>query len=237
MESRVKKTKHLRSQRMFKPHHTMAQAQTTGMWWRTRLSGPGGLYNAGNVIALVAGFAFSPSVIAGDLGLLGALQAHLLGSSEAAWLTAAMITFIIAGEIYHRAQHTPDTPNLLAWADFVAGLAAVLLTVALIQLGETLLCLIGGFMLIAGKLGSAALPLMGVHAVRRFDLSLRLLVLASRVPTIMALFLPILTIWQSAASLSTVYLPAIMIACFILWIRADLLLLKPFVRFDFSTPR
>lgn len=195
-------------------------------WFKVRLTGPGAIYNAGNVLALVAGIVLSRYDVWGQESFAKALYAHLMGSPEAVWLTTAMILFIVSGEIYHRAYQASAQPKLLAWADFVSGVAAIALTVALVMLGDKTAALLAGCMLSFGKLGSAFLPIFARNGGARFDRILRLTVIASRAPSILSLGMAVAPAIWGSIPMQTALLPLIMIICFLLWLWADLLLLR-----------
>ncbi len=195
-------------------------------WVKTRLSGPGAIYNLGNVLALVSGVLLSLRGEWGQSSITHAIYTHLMGSPGAASLTISMVLFLVAGEIYHRAYQPGAGQNLVAWADFIAGLASVALTVALVLLGETVTALVAGFMLTVGKLGSAVLFALSQQGYERWDRLLRLSVVASRAPSILTLVLAVVPAVLGHAPLEVALLPFIMILCFLLWLWADLLLLR-----------
>ncbi len=205
--------------------HFEAGPQTSGRW-PARLTGPGAIYNVGNVLALAAGIGLNLREVWGEPGFAVALRDHLIGSPEATWLTSAMVLFLIAGEVYHQAYSSPAKSNLVAWGDFVAGLAAIALTVALVMLGDTAAALLAGFMLTVGKLGSAVVSVIFTQSQDYLDRLLRLLVVASRAPSILALGMAVLPVFFGGVPLDAVLLPLIMILCFFLWLWADLLLMR-----------
>lgn len=194
-------------------------------WLGTRLSGPGGLYNLGNLIALLSGFALSLYGAWGQETVFEVLHGYLVGSSGAAALTLALVVFLISGEIYHHAARPNALPTLLPWADLISGLAAIALTMALLWLGEAMAAWVAGVMLVTGKLGSAALPVFGMRNWARLARLLRLTVVASRLPSLASLGRGVLTALRGEVPLEDVLLPSIMILCFLLWLWADLLLL------------
>lgn len=193
-------------------------------WLGTRLSGPGGIYNLGNLIALFAGFALNLHGAWGHAGVVEVLRSSLIGSPGAGALTLALVLFLVSGEIYHHAARPNARVNLLPWADFISGLAAIALTVALLWLGEATAAWMAGVMLVTGKLGSAAMPVLGMRSRARLARLLRLTVVASRVPSLASLGLGVLTALRGRVPLDEVLLPSIMILCFLLWLWADLML-------------
>lgn len=192
---------------------------------RSRLSGPGGIYNLGNVIALFSGFALKLYEDQGQSGVFETLQSYLVGNSGATFLTLAMILFLISGEVYHHAAKPGARTALLPWADFISGLAAISLTAALLWLGEATAAWVAGVMLVAGKLGCAALPAFVNRDTTRVERLLRVMVAASRAPSLVALGLTVLPALRGEVAFDLVLLPLIMILCFLLWLWADLLLL------------
>ena len=201
-------------------------------WLATRFSGPGALYNLGNVIAIVTGAGLALWKFDGQGTAMEGLHQHLMGSAPAAWLTASMLVFIASGELYHAGHHgRPERRALRTQqADLVSGLAAIGLTIALIGFGDATMAIVAGVMLAGGKLGSAVLPLWnGGAAVAG---SLRVVVLGSRFPSILALVLSLQSISHQIAApgLQDVLLPIVMIGCFLLWLWADVILLWPMLR-------
>lgn len=188
------------------------------------LTGPGALYNWGNFLALSSGILLSLRAASGQSSWFEALRDHLIGSPEAVWLTVSMVLFIVSGEIYRSAGRPNAQARLLYWGDFVSGVAAIFLTIALSRLGDSAVALLGGLMLTLGKLGSAALPLVFAGGSASLDRVLRLTVVASRAPSILSLALAVSPIGH--VSLDDALLPLIMIVCFLLWLWADLLLLR-----------
>ena len=237
MESKTDTRPHVLQRTGSSQNRALAQSPIERSWLRARLTGPGAIYNIGNILALSAGFLLNANPSASESSLLTAVYSHFMGSPEALWLTAAMMMFIVSGEIYHRAHTAPDKLYLVAWGDLVSGLAAIALTVALVQLGDTALALVAGLMLTLAKLGNASLPLVGVDPFARVGLAFRVLAMVSRLPSILSLVLAVLVSLQAGAPWGAVILPTIMIVCFVLWLWADLLLLKPLIRFWGTLPR
>ena len=197
-------------------------------WVLARVTGPGALYNLGNLIALTTGAGLAVWQLRGQMDAMSGLQEHLMGSAPAAWLTASILVFIISGEVYHAAHHgaAARQTRLLQWADFISGLAAIGLTIALIGFGDTAMAILAGVMLAGGKLGSAVLPVIGGA---RLEPILRLAVLGSRAPSIAALVLSLHAKSNliAAPALAELLMPMVMIGCFLLWAWADLILLRP----------
>ncbi len=153
-----------------------------------------------------------------------AIRENLIGSPASVWLTGSMLIFLISGELYHRSWQRrggPD-PRLIQLGDLVSGIAAVALTVALVWLGDAAIALFAGLLLAGGKLGSAVLPTFDLPRQGLAERVFRSTVLASRVPSIIALAV---TIVRGGDAPQEVILSAIIILCFFLWLWADLLLL------------
>ncbi|MEM9230950.1 MAG: hypothetical protein AAGB10_15215 [Pseudomonadota bacterium] len=164
----------------------------------------------------------------GRTTLQAAVLQYFVGTTEAAWLSLSMLIFILAGVIYGRAYRVPPRAGkrLVQYADLVAGLAAIPFTLSLIMIGEGTIALVAGAMLGVAKLGSAVLPVFGLHHEAAIDEAFRKLVILSRLPSILALLWAIgLTIAQSGPMADAV-LPVIMTICFFLWLWADLLLIS-----------
>ncbi len=192
-----------------------------------RLGGPGGYYNVGNAVALTAGLAVqvAASLDAGGEGMeavVRAARAYLFGSPGATSLTVSILIFFVSGEMYHRAWARGAPPDERAnwWGDVLSGVAAVVLTAALVAFGDAVLALLSGVMLAAGKFGSALVP--GSRASRD---AWRLLPLLSRLPALATLALQIVRLAGGGAGAGEMVMPVVMFGCFLLWLRADLLLL------------
>ncbi|MCV3270703.1 hypothetical protein [Roseobacter sinensis] len=190
-----------------------------------RSPGPGALYNIGNLLALVSGAVMPLVHLRVDMGVGAALAAHFAGSPGALWLSGAMGLFLVSGVFYDRAWRdaAQPQPRLVQLGDLLAGIAAIMLTVALVWLGDTALALLAGVLLAGGKLGTAVLPTVSVPGQTLLDRGFRMAVIISRGPSIAALAL---TLSDSNGTLSEIALPTMMIFCFLLWFWADLLLLK-----------
>ncbi len=194
-----------------------------------RLSGPGGYYNIGNVLALVTGLGLQVAygVGSGQSGL-DILVGFVAGSPAAVTFTIASAIFIGSGEMYHRAfrSGTPDR-QLTRIADFLSGLGAVAITLSLIFLGQAVLALAAGMLLISGKLGSAMFG-EGTELSfwpARWPNPFRLLVLVSRVPALIAPGLDLVNQLTLGSPPIALVQPVALIVCLLLWGKADLLLL------------
>ncbi len=208
-----------------------------------RMRGPGGYYNVGNFIGLVSGLGLQILSMRNAEGVSSgfseAASVYFIGSPGATALTFAMIVFFGAGELYHRAwKDAGDKPDarLNRRADFVSAIGALLLAVSLAYFGDIWLAITSTVLLAGGKLGSAIGPAQGwpvriesrgriaTTQTLKFDL-FRLAVVLSRIPAIGALVfgLGATAISGTDFGLSEAQ-SAILLLCFALWTRADILL-------------
>lgn len=201
-----------------------------------RMRGPGGYYNVGNALALGTGLTVQIAMAFGSGqdepgAVLDAVRSYLVGSPGATALTIAILIFLVSGEMYHRAWSRGFPPDRRCnwWGDLLSGIAAVVLTMALSAFGNILLALASGLLLAAGKFGSALVP-ENYEAPdanpwpRRF----RMAVVASRAPALAALAIELVTLvmsYEAAPPGSTIITP-VMLVCYLLWTRADLLLMQ-----------
>jgi hypothetical protein len=110
--------------------------------------------------------------------------------------------------------------------DIGSGIGALLLGLGLLILNEPLLAATAGALHAAGKFGSAfaggrKLPLWPRH----WPDGWRTLVVLSRVPALLAATLQIARDLGGQAPLHA-FEPAALILCYLLWLRADILLIK-----------
>jgi hypothetical protein len=198
-----------------------------------RLTGPGGLYNAGNAIGLAMGVALQVgSAPASGLGVESALAAcleYLAGNAAAMALTAATAVFFWSGEAYHRAwaHGFPPIQALNRRGDLLSGIGALVLGVALLSLGHVLLAATAGLLHAIGKFGSAYRwrPMPGWR--RTWPDFYRSAVLASRVPAVLVTLggLAEVVDRSDAGTPWGAYLtPLTLLVCYALWAWADLLL-------------
>jgi hypothetical protein len=199
-----------------------------------RLRGPGGYYNIGNAVALTTGLGVQIAAASGGgrdepRAVLEAVRQYFIGSPGATALTLAIAIFFASGEMYHRAWSRGFPPERRAnwWGDFLSGVAAVMLTFALAAFGDVLLAVVSGMLLAAGKFGSALAPEdydapSGNPWPNRF----RAAVLLSRIPALAALISELVPLLGSDAPppAGSQVMTAVMLACYLLWARADLLL-------------
>lgn len=198
-----------------------------------RMKGPGGYYNIGNALALTAGLGVQIAAVSGGDGqesgaILQAARLYFVGSSGAAALTIAVAIFVVSGEMYHRAWSRGFPPDRRGnwWGDFLSGVAAVVLTYALAAFGDVLLAAVSGLLLAAGKFGSALVPEdYAAPTVDPWPNRFRTAVLASRVPALAALSLEFTGLLRAGAeSAGSLIMTGVMLVCYLLWARADLLL-------------
>lgn len=201
---------------------------------RSRLDGPGGYYNIGNAIGLLTGLGLQAAAMAGDGGATAsATELHYFsGTGSSTALMLATLIFFISGEIYHRAwarSGAPD-PALNRVGDFLSGVGALALGVALFGIGQPVLAATAGLMHAAGKFGSAfhrldSAPVRGWPAA--WPDPFRSLVLVSRIPAGAAACWELVGALLPGASgneLSNLVEAATLLACTLLWAKADLLL-------------
>lgn len=202
-----------------------------------RMSGPGGAYNIGNLIGLGQGIT-AQMLVSYDLnhlpwaGAPAAISHYLTGNFAAIAMTSATAIFFASGEVYHRAWKGRFKPRekLNRLGDFLSGVGAVCLGLALFELGHPLLALTSGLLHSVGKFGSAFhrpgvqilnLPVSGPDPFRT-------MVLLSRLPAIIA---------AGAGFLASLFraqigqpqhwsMPASLLVCYLLWSWADLLLFR-----------
>jgi hypothetical protein len=190
----------------------------------SRLRGPGGLYNIGNAIALLSGLGVQLAQTPAADGPGAAVAAYLFGTPGTTWLNAAMLVFFASGEAYHRAWAGRTSPlaHLNRLGDLLSAVGAVCLTVALVHFGDVALAIVAGTLLAGGKLGTALLRDTSGRAARLF----RSVVVASRLPSIAALTLELWRLAEGGGPAAEAFLPCVMLGCLLLWLRADLLLLR-----------
>lgn len=216
------------TRRAARVHSLIREQKTLGGWLRSRLSGPGGLYNIGNVLALFSGIVVQIVAVWGQTSIVAAVRDHLAGSAGALWLTIAMLTFILSGEFYHRAWRVPSKPDMRSnqLGDLTSGLAAIALTLALVEFGDTTLAICAGVLLAGGKLGSGLITNLNIGWKAPIKEALGAAVILSRLPSLAALGLTLIPLLGAPQLGLDVVLPAVMFLCFLLWLGADFLLLR-----------
>jgi hypothetical protein len=203
---------------------------------RERLRGPGGYYNVGNLIGLGVSLVAQFFLATGGPPRSGSdiLVGYFAGSSSAVALTAATVIFLVSGEVYHRAwagRATPDE-NLNRLADILSAIGALALTVSLVLAGQLLLGIASGLLIAGGKLGSAVtgddrsrLVLWPGGWIDPF----RGAVLLGRLPGIAAVAIELgfrIINQRQGTSLGSFLQPAVLLFCYLLWVKADLLLMQ-----------
>jgi hypothetical protein len=196
-----------------------------------RLSGPGGLYNIGNLLGFSMGVTLQMHMAnAGEGGFFAGAASYLAGNWSASALTAATVVFFWSGEVYHRAWSggKPD-PAGLRRGDFLSGIGAVALGISLLMVGDIVLATTAGLLHAVGKFGSAFNPggkkatLLGLPLVQLYRVS----VLFSRFPAIAIALLAIAQALGGGSDLfASLGMPTTLLVCYLLWSWADILLFR-----------
>ena len=200
--------------------------------------GPGGAYNVGNLIGLCQGIVAQTFLAGGSdpqaaSSVLAGIAAYFAGNAAAVAMTVATVVFIASGEAYHRAWSGRTAPHmgLNRLGDFLSGLGAVALGIALLGLGHPVLALTSGLLHALGKFGSAAHreTVPAAAGTRRLPDLFRSMVLVSRVPAFIAAGLDLHATLQATGAATQAHwsTPATLIVCYAFWSWADLLLFKP----------
>ncbi|WP_246672631.1 hypothetical protein [Mesorhizobium sp. B3-1-1] len=156
---------------------------------------------------------------------------YFAGSHGTVALTLATLVFFWGGEAYHRAWAKPDVPDpaLNRLGDFLSGLGAIGLGIALLLLGDPLLAATSGLLHALGKFGSTfhrpgrPVPVWPTAWPDPF----RSAVLASRLPAVVATTVALgqaLPVVWSGESFAALIMPLTLLGCYLLWTKADLLL-------------
>jgi hypothetical protein len=199
---------------------------------RSRMVGPGGYYNLGNALGLVTGVTVQIVALPGSgLSSLAALLDYFVGSIAALALTLATLVFFWSGDLYCRAWAKKPNPDasLNRLGDVLSGVGAIGLGIALFLFGEPVLAATSGLLHALGKFGSAfeaGRPMPGWPAT--WPDPYRSAVLASRLPAMVSAGVGIggaLPLVWSGASWTLVAAPLTLLICYLLWAKADLLLL------------
>jgi hypothetical protein len=206
--------------------------------WRaailSRLNGPGGLYNLGNVLGFGAGLfvTFLAATESTDnfSNILSIGMRYVAGSPAAVALAIATTIFFWSGETYHRAWSNgyPPDQKLTRLGDLSSGFGAIALGAGLYLLSNPFLAATSGLLHAAGKFGSA----FGVRGEllflgRKIDASAlcRNIVLISRFPAIIA---TTADLFSSKAHFDRVFAfnAVALLACYVIWAIADSMLLS-----------
>ena len=195
-----------------------------------RLRGPGGYYNAGNLTGLATGIAVHLTLAPEDLGASVALADYFAGDISGVMLTIATLVFMLSGEAYHRAWSNgfPPDPALNRLGDLTSGIGALALGIGLLMLGQPILAATSGLLHAFGKFGSA---LHQPNAASLYDWPwiFRIVVIESRVPAILAALIELARLFPGLAEgapLMPLVTPAALLVCYLIWTKADILLLK-----------
>ena len=127
----------------------------------SRLNGPGGLYNLGNVLGFGAGlfvtFLVASKSTASFPNVLSIGMRYVAGSPAAVALAIATVIFLWSGEAYHRAWSNgyPPDQKLTQLGDLSSGFGAIALGAGLYLLSNPILAATSGLLHAAGKFGSA----------------------------------------------------------------------------------
>lgn len=203
-----------------RPAHTLRHAIAS------RLTGPGGYYNIGNIIGLATGLGLQIAA-AGATG--DGIVAYFTGSPASLALTAATAIFLGSCELYHRAWANGRlNTDLNRLADLLSALGAVALTISLAYLNQPLLALLTALLIVGGKLGSAIYGdqpgMIDLWPSEWPDL-FRSMVLAGRLAGLAAAAFE-LSHQLGGSGLLPVIQPAVLVLCHLLWLRGDLLLFR-----------
>jgi hypothetical protein len=191
---------------------------------RLRLQGPGGIYNLGNAIVLVAGITLHAPATDASASMLGSAFDYLAGSGSALALTFASLIFFWSGEVYHRAFTKGDTSDQTnkRFGDFLSGVGAIALGLSLLLIGDPVMAFFAGLLHATGKFGST------FHKPGAATASLwRLMVLSSRAPAIGAAAAGISAALLAGAGWVSVAAPLAVLVAALLWAKADFMLLRP----------
>lgn len=194
-----------------------------------RTSGPGGLHNIGNLIALFGGFTvfyLSKETTTNDTSIL---WTYLFGSIETSCLTLSMLIFIAGGEAYHQGCGNVEkrNPGLIRLGDFLSGVATIVLAIALVQIGESRLAFIAGCLLAVSKFGTVIFHERsdgsGIASV--VSRILRAMAIISRVPSLAAVSSTIIIHAIRGGDLTDTMLAMVMLVSYLLWLSGDCLLM------------
>lgn len=195
----------------------------------SRMQGPGGYYNLGNILGLVVALALQIHAAA-YAGLTSSVYAFFFGSPAAVVLTCATLVFLASGEIYRAAwaDGPPPDRRLNRLGDLASAFGILLLTVSVILVGQMFLAVASGILMAIGKLGSAVTGddprKLGTWPEHWPD-PLRLIVVLGRLPGLAAAAAgTVQAFGQSGLGLDLVQ-PATLTICCLLWLTADVMLL------------
>jgi hypothetical protein len=195
-----------------------------------RLRGPGGYYNAGNLLGLATGIAVQVAQSPEEMSAAGAVANYLAGDISGVMLTIATLIFMLSGEAYHRAWANgfPPNPALNRLGDLTSGIGALALGIGLLALGQPILAATSGLLHAFGKFGSA---LHRPNPASRYDWPwiFRAVVIESRAPAVLAALIELARLFPGLAEGAPwmpIVTPAALLICYLIWTKADILLLK-----------
>jgi hypothetical protein len=193
-----------------------------------RMTGPGGLYNLGNALGLFSGLALhvSTAMAHSPSGLhsgAAAVWGYLAGSPGAVAITLSMLIFFWSGERYRAAWAKGASPDPVQnrLGDLSSGVGALVLGLGLFLMGDPMLAATAGLMHAFGKFGSA-LPPAAKSAIGVSPKMFRNIVLASRIPAVLAVLMAL----AEPVGLDAATGSLLLLGCYALWLRADYLLLR-----------
>lgn len=198
----------------------------------SRLQGPGGYYNLGNILGLAVALGLQLSAAGNGLGdgVWTTLRGFFAGSPASVSLTACTLVFLVSGEVYRAAwvNGSPPDQRLNRIADLVSAIGAVLLGLSLLLMGQTMLALVSVVLTAGGKLGSAITgddprkipfwPLIWPDPMRAA-------VLIGRAPGLAAPLMNMISQLSQQGVTGELIQPATLFVCYLLWIKADWMLL------------
>ncbi|MEP6064350.1 MAG: hypothetical protein ABJ246_00810 [Paracoccaceae bacterium] len=197
---------------------------------RKRSTGPGGLHNIGNLVALFGGFGvfcLSQGTFQGDEPLV---WRYLFGSAEISCLTVSMLIFLAGGEAYHRGFNGRRYPSEkhIRIGDFLSGVATVVLTISLVQFGEARFAIVAGCLLAVGKFGSATFPIQCAenHSCSGVQYVFRMMAIVSRIPSLATVGITLYYYVFSGGDETDAMLAFIMLISYLLWLSGDYLLIR-----------
>ena len=187
-----------------------------------RLRGPGGYYNAGNLIGLAVGIAVQMAQAPEQTSAADSVATYLAGDFGGVMLTIATLVFIISGEAYHRAwvNGFPPDPALNRLGDLTSGIGALALGAGLLMLGQPILAATSGLLHAFGKFGSA-LHRPDPASLYDWPWIFRALVIQSRLPAILAALIELahlLPALAQGAPLMPLVTPAALLICYLVGI-------------------
>ncbi|MBM3606438.1 MAG: hypothetical protein FJX25_17450 [Alphaproteobacteria bacterium] len=139
-----------------------------------------------------------------------------------------MVIFFMSGEAYFKAWRDPARPylGLVRLGDALSAVAALVLCISLILLGNVALALASSLLLVGGKFGSALRPgaswVVQLQGLPGFD-PFRVAVILSRVPALLTIAAGLAA---DATSSAVLIQQVTLLICYGLWLRADLMLFR-----------